>query len=158
MGVLGRVLVVDDEESIRNLLAECLTQMNLDVETAIDGQDALNKFNKGRFDLIVSDLIMPNMDGLELLKKVCEIDEEAIFIMITGYPTIQTAMKTIREGAYDYITKPFNVEDIKHRINRAFERKTLTARLKNVRGFAWALLLSIPIWLILGIVLATFLN
>lgn len=155
MKKIGRVLVVDDEEGIREILSNYLIEMNFDVVTAIDGLDGLNIYKKNKVDLIVSDLMMPNMDGLEFLKEVRKIDDEVIFIMITGYPTIQTAVETIQEGAYDYITKPFRIEDVRLRINRAFERKTLKERLKTVQGFAWALLFSIPVWLILGIVLAT---
>ena len=154
MRAVGRVLIVDDEEDIRNILAEYMERLNFEVETAIDGQDGLNKFNSTHFDLVLSDLIMPNMDGLDLLKKIKKIDDGVIFIMITGYPTIQTAIETIKQGAYDYITKPFHVDDVRIRINRAFESKILHERLKNIRGIVWALLFSIPIWLLLGIVLA----
>ncbi len=154
MGSVGRVLIVDDEEDIRNILAEYMERLNFEVETAIDGQDALNKFTRKCFDLVLSDLIMPNIDGLELLKKIKKIDEDVIFIMITGYPTIQTAIETIKQGAYDYITKPFHVDDVRLRINRAFESKLLHERLKNIRGIVWALLLSIPVWLLFGIILA----
>ncbi|MBA3037017.1 MAG: sigma-54-dependent Fis family transcriptional regulator [Desulfobacterium sp.] len=155
---MGRVLIVDDEEGIRDILADYLTRMNLEVATAIDGQDALSCLHKGHFDLIVSDLIMPNMDGLELLKKVLDIDDKIVFIMITGHPTVQTAVEAIKEGAYDYITKPFRFEDVQLRINRAFEKKILSDRLKNSRGITLALLISIPIWLGLGIYLATLLR
>lgn len=155
---MGRVLIVDDEEEIRNILAEFLTTMNFEVVTAIDGHDALYNLQKSNFDLVISDLVMPNMDGLELLKKVLDIDDKIVFVMITGHPTVQTAVEAIKAGAYDYITKPFRFDDVQLRINRAFEKKVLSDRLKNSRGFAWALLLSIPIWLILGILLASFLR
>jgi DNA-binding NtrC family response regulator len=132
--------------------------MNYEVDTAEDGQDALNKFSKGDFDLIISDLLMPNVDGLELLKRVRNIDKEVIFLMITGYPSIETAVDAIKKGAYDYITKPFHMEDVKLRIERAFEKRSLKERLKTVQGLAWALLFSIPLWLILGIILAAILD
>jgi two-component system response regulator PilR (NtrC family) len=158
MRKLGRVLVVDDEENIREVLSNYLKNMNYDVVTAVDGQDALNRYEKGEYDLIISDLLMPNVDGLELLKRVRNIDKETIFLMITGYPSIETAVEAIKKGAYDYITKPFHMEDVKIRIERAFEKKTLKERLKTVQGFAWALLLSIPLWLVLGIILAAILK
>lgn len=158
MKKLGRVMVVDDEENIREVLSNYLEGMGYDVVTATDGQDALNKFRKDEFDLIVSDLLMPSIDGLELLKRIREIDKEVIFLMITGYPSIETAVEAIKKGAYDYITKPFHMEDVKLRIERAFEKKSLRERLHAVQGFAWALLFSIPIWLILGIILAKLLR
>ncbi len=158
MKTIGQVMVVDDEENIREVLSNYLQSMNYEVETAEDGQDALDKFKKGDFDLIISDLLMPNIDGLELLKRIREIDKEVIFLMITGYPSIETAVEAIKKGAYDYITKPFHMEDVKLRIERAFEKRSLKERLKTVQGLAWALLFSIPLWLILGIILAAILD
>ncbi len=158
MRKIGRVLVVDDEENIRDVLSNYLDGMGYAVETANDGEDAIRKFHKGDFDLIISDLLMPTVDGLELLKRIREIDKDVIFLMITGYPSIETAVEAIKKGAYDYITKPFHMEDVKLRIERAFEKKGLRERLHAVQGFAWALLFSIPIWLILGIVLAKLLR
>jgi len=158
MKKLGRVMVVDDEENIREVLSNYLESMNYEVDTAEDGQEALNKFEKGDFDLIISDLLMPNIDGLELLKRIREIDKDIIFLMITGYPSIETAVDAIKKGAYDYITKPFHMEDVKLRIERAFEKRSLKERLKTVQGLMWALLFSIPLWLVLGIILAAILK
>jgi len=158
MKKLGRVMVVDDEENIREVLSNYLESMNYSVDTAEDGQEALKKYKKGDFALIISDLLMPNIDGLELLKKIREIDKDVIFLMITGYPSIETAVDAIKKGAYDYITKPFHMEDVKLRIERAFEKRSLKERLKTVQGLMWALLFSIPLWLILGIILAAILK
>jgi DNA-binding NtrC family response regulator len=158
MKKLGQVMVVDDEENIREVLSNYLESMNYSVETAEDGEDALQKFQKGNFDLIISDLLMPNIDGLELLKRIRGIDKDVIFLMITGYPSIETAVDAIKKGAYDYITKPFHMEDVKLRIERAFEKRSLKERLKTVQGLVWALLFSIPLWLILGIILAALLR
>ncbi|MFQ5583775.1 MAG: sigma-54-dependent transcriptional regulator [Calditrichia bacterium] len=158
MKKIGQVMVVDDEENIREVLSGYLQSLGYSVVTAVDGEDALSKFKRGSFDLIVSDLLMPTIDGLELLKKIREQDRDVIFLMITGYPSIETAVEAIKKGAYDYITKPFHMEDVKLRIERAFEKKNLKERLSTVQGFAWALLFSIPLWLILGIILAKLLK
>ena len=158
MKALGSVMVVDDEENIREVLSNYLTSLGYYVVTAKDGTDALDKFKPGHFDLIISDLLMPNVDGLELLRRIREQDKEVVFLMITGYPSIETAVEAIKQGAYDYITKPFHMEDVKLRIERAFEKKNLKERLSTVQGFVWALLFSIPIWLILGIILAKLLK
>ncbi len=158
MKKIGHVMVVDDEENIREVLSNYLDSLGYAVETANDGQDALEKFEVGGYDLIISDLLMPTVDGLELLRKVREKDKDVIFLMITGYPSIETAVEAIKKGAYDYITKPFHMEDVKLRIERAFEKKNLRQRLSTVQGFVWALLFSIPLWLILGIILAKILT
>jgi len=147
-------MVVDDEENIREVLSNYLESLGYEVLTATDGQNALDKFEAGSFDLIVSDLLMPAIDGLELLKQIREKDKDVIFLMITGYPSIETAVEAIKKGAYDYITKPFHMEDVKLRIERSFEKKNLRDRLSTIQGFMWALLFSIPLWLILGIILA----
>jgi two-component system response regulator PilR (NtrC family) len=158
MKKIGRIMVVDDEENIREVLLNYLETLGYEVLTAGDGADALSKFEVGAFDLIISDLLMPNIDGLELLRKVREKDRDVVFLMITGYPSIETAVEAIKKGAYDYITKPFHMEDVKIRIERSFEKKNLRDRLSTIQGFVWALLFSIPIWLILGIILAKLLK
>ena len=97
---------------------------------------------------------MEPMNGLELLNKIKEIKPDAIFIMITGHPTIKTSIEVIKKGATDYITKPFNIDEIKVKIERALLEKNLQGRLKNSQGIVLALIISIPVWLVLGIVMA----
>jgi DNA-binding NtrC family response regulator len=80
-----------------------------------------------------------------------------IFIMITAHPTIETAVEAIKKGAYDYITKPFHVEEVRLKIERALEKRGLTHSLRTATGIIWALLISIPLWLVLGIILASLL-
>jgi DNA-binding NtrC family response regulator len=149
-----RVLVVDDEQLVRDLLVSYLTSLGFVVETAQDGVEGLEKYAQGDFDLVMTDLSMPNMDGIELVKQIRETDDEAVILMITGYPTIGTAVEAIKQGATDYITKPFTLDEVKIRIDKAIGTKTLQGRLKSAQGLAWGLLLSIPLWLIIGVVLA----
>ena len=149
-----RVLVVDDEQLVRDLLVSYLDSIGFVVETAQDGLKGLEKYTGGDFDLVITDLSMPNMDGLELMKELREIDDEAVVLMITGYPTIGTAVEAIKQGAADYITKPFTLDEVKIRIDKAIGAKTLKGRLKSAQGLAWGLLFSIPLWLVIGIVLA----
>ncbi len=149
-----RILVVDDDRGVREALSEYLLSLGYVVVAVENGEEALNECGKGDFDVVMADLIMPNMDGMELLRRIREIkNNDVIFLMITGHPSIGTAVEAINRGADDYITKPFHLEDVKLRISKALEKQTLKGRLKTAQGLAWGLMLSIPLWLLLGIIL-----
>ena len=153
-----RVLVVDDEEGMRQILTEYLNEFGYEVVCAVNGQEAMQKYKSGHFDIVLSDLFMKPMDGLELLGEIRKIDPEVVFIMMTGYPSLNSAMEAMKRGARDYITKPFNIDEIRLKIDRVFLERSLKGRLKNVQGVIWALVISIPLWLILGIILARLLR
>ncbi len=149
-----RILVVDDDTGVRESLSEFLLSLGYAVVAVENGEDALAEYGNGDFDVVMADLIMPNMDGMELLRRIREIkNNEVIFLMITGHPSISTAVEAINQGADDYITKPFHLEDVRLRISTALEKQTLKGRLKTAQGLAWGLMLSIPLWLLLGIIL-----
>ena len=148
------ILIVDDEPAVCNLLVSFLESLSYKVETAPDGLAGLDKYVRTHFDLVITDLSMPNMDGIELVKQIRAIDDEAVILLITGYPTIGSVVEAIKQGATDYITKPFTLDEIKIRIDHAIGSKALKGRLKSVQGLAWGLVFSIPFWLILGIALA----
>ncbi|MBN2515744.1 MAG: response regulator [Deltaproteobacteria bacterium] len=149
----GTLLVVDDEESVRRLLKEFFESLGFEVVTADGGEDALQKFIPGKFDSVISDLFMPNINGIEFLKKIRQRDAKVMFLMITGYPSLESAVEAMKEGAYDYITKPFTFDDIKIKLERALHARRLEQSLKKINGVMWGLIISIPIWLILGIAL-----
>ena len=149
-----RILVVDDDTGVREALSEFLLSLGYVVVAVENGEEALAEYEKGDFDVVMADLIMPNMDGMELLRRIRGIkNNEVIFLMITGHPSISTAVEAINRGADDYITKPFHLEDVKLRISKALEKQILKGRLKTAQGLAWGLMLSIPLWLLLGIIL-----
>ncbi|HID40312.1 MAG TPA: sigma-54-dependent Fis family transcriptional regulator [Calditrichaeota bacterium] len=153
-----RIHVVDDEEEVRETLNNVLKSLDYIPYTAASGAEALEILKKEPVDVILSDLYMPEMDGIELLKRVKMQDSKVIFLMITAHPTIETAVEAIKKGAYDYLTKPFHIEEVRLKINRALEKKGLANSLKTANGIIWALLISIPLWLILGIFLASLLS
>ena len=149
----GRILIVDDDESNRLVLGEYFTRCGHDVVAASDGEDALTKFVPGGFDCVISDLMMPKIDGLELLKMIRMQDSLVFFLMMTGFPDINSAVNAIKEGAYDYVTKPFHMEDIRIKVERIITIRKTNKSLKTMTGLFWALIASIPLWLILGIIL-----
>lgn len=146
----GHILIVDDEEQIRELLKKYFTDSGYDVVTASGGEDAIRKFAPEKFDCVISDFAMPDRDGLDVLKTIRNQDRRVVFLMVTGYPSLDIAIKAIKEGASDYITKPFHLEDIKIKVERALNEKKTNESLRKVTGLFWALIISIPMWLILG--------
>ena len=115
------VLIVDDEEDILNILKFILTKEGYQVDTALDGKQALQLFKKGSYDIVLTDLRMPEMDGIELLERIKEIRPETEVLIMTAYASIESAVLAMKKGAADYIVKPFLNEDVKMRIARVAE-------------------------------------
>ena len=151
----ARILVVDDDKALADNLVEYLSKLGYQTIAAYGGREALARFEKGDFQLIITDLKMPEMDGMELLDAVSRLDSRAIVMVITGYGTIESAVDAIKRGAYDYIPKPFKMDELEVIVNRALERHTLFRQLGVFRGLTLALIMSVPFWLILGIILAS---
>jgi DNA-binding NtrC family response regulator len=107
-----RVLIVDDNIDLRSIVEEYLSSGGHFVEGASDGKDALNKCFKDAYDLIITDLNMPELTGIELIKAVREHNEMTEFVIITGYASLDTAVEAIKVGAFDYIVKPFRMEEL----------------------------------------------
>ncbi len=126
-----RVLVADDEQVVRDLFERSLEREDYKVSTARDGLDALNKIKRNNYHVLILDLNMPRMGGMELLKKTKELKKDFITIVITGYATVDTAKEAIKQGCFDYITKPFNVEDVKIIIRRAFAIRKMAEEKKR---------------------------
>ena len=120
-----RILVVDDEEVICNVLERRLTREGYSCATANNGKEALNRFYKESFSLIISDIKMPEMTGIELLQKVRAIDPKMKIIMVTAYPEIDLAVNAMRLGAYDFIIKPADLDLIVMSVKKALESKRL---------------------------------
>ena len=125
------VLVVDDEKVIREILADFLTLEGFRVTTAADGIGALEHLDAGSFNMVISDLKMPNMGGLELLEQIQANHENVLAVIMTGFGTVETAIEAMKKGAYDYILKPFKVEEVVHIVHRGIEKQRLTS--ENIR-------------------------
>ncbi len=123
-----RVLVVDDEKVIREILADFLSMEGFTVRTAEDGSAALVELSRQHYDLVLSDLKMPNMGGLELLAAISKHAPNVVTVIMTGFGTVETAIDAMKRGAYDYILKPFKVEEVVHTIRRGLEKRKLHRR------------------------------
>ena len=126
-----RVLIVDDEKFIRDILADFLGMEGYVVRTAEDGAAALNELQKATYDMIISDLKMPRMGGIELLEAARTVAPQALVVIMTGFGTVETAIDAMKRGAYDYILKPFKVEEVIHVVQRGLEKQRLAA--ENLR-------------------------
>src|SRR3990170_4822203 len=121
------ILVIDDKESMRQMLAKTLESEGYEVDVARDGEVGLDKAKEKRFDLVLTDLKLPNMDGLRVLSSFKELDPEISVIVMTAYGTIETAVQAIKQGAFDFLTKPFDVDHLNVLIQRALENRRLLA-------------------------------
>lgn len=128
-----KILVVDDDYSIRTVLKEALQEDGYRVQLAGDGESAFNLANQEKFDLIITDLIMPKYNGIELMEQLRNNDPTIGFLIITAFGTIEKAVESMQKGAYDFITKPFTIAHIRSRVKRYFEFKGLQEENVNLR-------------------------
>jgi DNA-binding response OmpR family regulator len=128
---IGTILIVDDEESIRDILCRKLQSQGYDCVAAVDGKDALWKAFMQDFDLVFMDIKMPGMSGMEVLPKMITDHPDTCVIMVTAVSDIQTAVEAMKLGAYDYLPKPFNLDDLIMRTERALERRSLVLENKQ---------------------------
>lgn len=139
--MLSRILVVDDEESIREFFEIMLKREGFEVVTASNGREALEVLKTKQADLIISDIQMPEMSGMDFLSRVKESDPEALVIMITAFGSTETAVEAMKLGAYDYVQKPFKIDEVKIVIRKALESRSLkmeNAQLKRELGTKYA--------------------
>jgi two-component system, NtrC family, response regulator PilR len=125
-GTVEKILIVDDEHSVRDVLGIMLKRAGYGVTMAGDGEEAVAQLGKDIFDLVITDLKMPKMDGLEVLKAVKETSPDTVVLMITAFASTETAVEAMKRGAYDYLTKPFQVDEVQLIIRNALEKRRLT--------------------------------
>ena len=118
-----RILVVDDDAQVVDLVVDYLNRIGYDAVAAYGGNDGLNRFRDGDFQMVITDMKMPDMQGVELLEAVKEIKSDIIVIIITAYSTIDAAVDSIKLGAFDFISKPFDLGALKEIVDRAFEQQ-----------------------------------
>ena len=130
---MARILVIDDEKPIRNTLKEILEYEDHQVETASDGIEGLEKATEDKYDIILCDIKMPQMDGVEVVEKMMDICPDVPVIMISGHATVETAVETLKKGAYDFIEKPLDLNRLLVTIRNALERKDLIVETQKLK-------------------------
>jgi len=126
------ILSVDDDEDVLALLHEIVSSLGHDSSTAADGVDAIEKLNEQHFDIVITDINMPRMDGTELIRKICAEHEDIDVIAVTGYHNNYSYTDVIEAGASDFIAKPFNVNELEAKINRILRERTQREQLKHL--------------------------
>ncbi|MFA8341782.1 MAG: sigma-54-dependent transcriptional regulator, partial [Rhodothermaceae bacterium] len=131
--MLARVLVVDDESAIRESIKIVFDEEGFETDTAADGEEALQKIEENIYDIVISDIKMPKVDGMELLERGSKLSPGTFFIIMTAYASVQTAITALRHGAYDYLIKPVEFDDILNKVRRLTEYKKLSLENKILR-------------------------
>lgn len=130
---MSKVLIIDDEKAIRNALRDILEFEKYEVKEAADGADGIRLATEGGFDLVLCDIKMPKVDGMEVLSKLQELHPDLPVVMITGHGTIDTAVEALKKGAYDFISKPPDLNRLLVTVRNALDRTTLVKETKSLR-------------------------
>jgi two-component system nitrogen regulation response regulator NtrX len=130
---MPKILIIDDEKSIRNTLKDILTYEKFEVDEAADGAEGIKKAESGNFDLILCDIKMPKMDGIEVLAKLQEVNADIPVVMISGHGTIETAVEAIKKGAFDFISKPPDLNRLLVTLRNALDRNSLVQETKTLK-------------------------
>jgi len=130
---MSKILVIDDERSIRNTLKDILEYEKYEVDLAEDGIKALEKVKTAEYDIILCDIKMPGMDGIEVLEKLGEFTPDTPVVMISGHGNIDTAVDSIKKGAFDYIEKPLDLNRLLITIRNAMDKSSLVSETKILK-------------------------
>jgi DNA-binding response OmpR family regulator len=119
----SRILVIDDDRDVCKVLGDNLAEDGYETATALTGAEGIEKAKNGRFDLIILDLKLPDQSGVDVLKRIRGYDKDALIVILTGYPSLETAIETLKNSAADYILKPFNVSHLRGVVQRELANK-----------------------------------
>jgi DNA-binding NtrC family response regulator len=153
----ARVLIVDDEPLVRQTLSAWMKRKNFHVIEAEGGRQAMEMIRRGDPDIVISDVVMPGMDGIQLLKEAKAIKADIPFLMISGYPSHSTAVDLMKHGASDYLPKPFTLEELTRRVNLTLKSKALSNPQGPAKGIILGTAISAILWaLTIGALYALF--
>ncbi len=133
--VKTRVLVVDDEESVRFFILKGLKKEGYEAEAVASGRAAVDRLARAPFDIVLTDIVMPDVTGLDVLKAVHEMDKDAVVILMTAHGSVENAIDALRLGAFDYLTKPFELKELLVRMERGLARRTVERENRKLRFF-----------------------
>ncbi len=131
--IMQKILVIDDERAIRNTLREILEYEKFSVDDASDGSEGVKLIEKNKYDLILSDIKMPKMDGMEVLDRIMSIIPDTPVVLISGHGNIDTAVEALKKGAYDYIAKPIDMNRLLVTVRNALDKKQLVSETKSLK-------------------------
>jgi len=129
----ARILVVDDEESLRFFLQRGLRKAGYQVDAVDDGRKAIEAITETVYDVVLTDLVMPEVSGLDVLSAVHELDRDSVVLLMTAHGTVENAIDALRKGAFDYLTKPFELRDLLVRVERGLERRAVERENRKLR-------------------------
>ncbi|HBO69074.1 MAG TPA: DNA-binding response regulator, partial [Deltaproteobacteria bacterium] len=129
----GRILFIDDDRGGREMALFNLRKAGYKVTAASDGQEGLSLFSSEKFDLVITDVKMPGISGIEVLRRIREQDSDVPVLVITAFGNVETAVEAMKEGAYDFIGKPFNKDQLLLSVEKALDRRRLAAEVRNLR-------------------------
>ncbi len=138
-GQMGKILVVDDKENMRKVLESAFVARGLDVDTAAGGEEALRRLSSAGYDVVVTDLKMPRIDGIGVLREAKRACPETEVIVITAYGTIESAVEAMRLGAFDFVTKPFKLAEVETKVDRILRRKAAAASNEPPSEDSWVI-------------------
>src|SRR5437762_2195973 len=130
---MADILIIDDEKAIRKTLSEILSYEGYKIDEAGDGEEGLKKFKEKTYDMVLCDIKMPKMDGIEFLQKAGEANADVPIIMISGHGNIETAVEAVKKGAYDFISKPPDLNRLLITVRNAMDKKSLVAETRQLR-------------------------
>src|SRR5919107_2496281 len=134
---MSNILIIDDEKAIRKTLSEILSYEGYKIEEASDGEEGLKKFREKAYDVVLCDIKMPKVDGIDFLQKAVEVNPDIPIIMISGHGNIETAVEAVKKGAYDFIQKPPDLNRLLITIRNAMERNSLVSEAKTLKRKAF---------------------
>ncbi len=150
---MENILIVDDEKAILEMMAETVSRWGYNPITAETSKEAIDKIHNSPIDLLLTDFHLPDKNGIDLVREIKEVDPASKAILFTGYSGIDNAIDAFQAGVSDYLVKPVDLSELHEKIDRQLNSRKAGKKFQTIKSLNWGMLISIPIWLVLGIIL-----